>query len=332
MIGTNFSSDFFKHSISDPVLSDLLVRIAEETEQDYEALGHLLEDLGVQTTRVEFDEGDYNIGSQSIPPATPGTNFVAVGETLYACNRNNFYKDFLKTINRDNICIGNLQVPVNSTNAYVIGKDVFWDVPGNVYDDQLSFIEQRWKQNGFRVSVCRRGRYPAGVSEPKLEQFNGPHHRDDFTAVRPGCGVSVLNQALDQKFKDWDIFLFQQKSWADLHDFWQMKYDAGLRGWTDIDKWISSQDKESLIHIARAWLDVWQPLVQKQVLDTNMLTIDEHTVLCNNTHEDLFKHFGKHKVDPVVFHFRHRYFWGACGLNDIILPLYREGTQEEYFA
>jgi len=39
----------------------------------------------------------------------------------------------------------------------------------------------------------------------------------------------------------------------------------------------------------------------------------------------------KHKVEPIVFNFRHRYFWDG-GIHCITQDLYREGTMEDYFG
>ena len=47
--------------------------------------------------------------------------------------------------------------------------------------------------------------------------------------------------------------------------------------------------------------------------------------------KEVFEHFKKHKVEPVIFNFRHRYFWDG-GVNCITQDLYREGTQEDYFG
>ena len=47
--------------------------------------------------------------------------------------------------------------------------------------------------------------------------------------------------------------------------------------------------------------------------------------------EIAFDHFKKHKVEPIIFNFRHRYFWDG-GIHCITQDLYREGKQEDYFA
>ena len=71
-------------------------------------------------------------------------------------------------------------------------------------------------------------------------------------------------------------------------------------------------------------------VVEETVFDVNMLSIDEHTIICNNYNKEVFEYFKKHKVEPVVYNFRHRYFWDG-GVHCITQDLYREGKMEDYF-
>ena len=51
----------------------------------------------------------------------------------------------------------------------------------------------------------------------------------------------------------------------------------------------------------------------------------------DNYNKDIFEHFKKHKVEPVIFNFRHKHFWDG-GIHCMTQDLYREGTQEDYFG
>ena len=77
------------------------------------------------------------------------------------------------------------------------------------------------------------------------------------------------------------------------------------------------------------WLGEWVGYVAESVFDVNMLSIDENTVICNNYNKSVFDFLKKHKVEPVIFNFRHRHFWDG-GVHCITQDLYREGTQEDY--
>ena len=84
LIGRNFSGDFFKKNIKDPKVSDPLRRIADETEEDYQALEKILKDANVQTHRVDFDENKFNKDWHGRPPVCPRDHFAVIGEKFYA--------------------------------------------------------------------------------------------------------------------------------------------------------------------------------------------------------------------------------------------------------
>ena len=60
LIGRNFSSNFFRQNIKDPRISGPLQRIADETEEDYQALEKILKNANIKTYRAEFDEDKFD--------------------------------------------------------------------------------------------------------------------------------------------------------------------------------------------------------------------------------------------------------------------------------
>ena len=96
--------------------------------------------------------------------------------------------------------------------------------------------------------------------------------------------------------------------------------------------WIpGEEDNKELLDFVNSWLDSWLGYVEETVFDVNMLSIDQNTVICNSHNKEIADHFKKHKVEPIIFNFRHRYFWDG-GIHCITQDLYREGTQEDYFG
>jgi len=96
--------------------------------------------------------------------------------------------------------------------------------------------------------------------------------------------------------------------------------------------WLRGEEhNDQLIEFVNTWLNDWVGYVEETVFDVNMLSIDQNTIICNNYNKDVFAHFKKHKVEPIIFNFRHRYFWDG-GVHCITQDLYREGTQEDYFG
>ena len=96
--------------------------------------------------------------------------------------------------------------------------------------------------------------------------------------------------------------------------------------------WIDGeQDNPQLHKFINDWCDHWVGYVEETVFDVNMLSVDQNTIICNNYNKPVFDHFKKHKVEPIIFNFRHRYFWDG-GIHCITQDLYREGKMEDYFG
>ena len=81
LIGAGFDADCFadlpiykNNKIMDP-----LKRIAEETEEDYEALEKILKDAGVNTYRAKLDIGKIkSLKNIYLPPMTPRDYFAVI--------------------------------------------------------------------------------------------------------------------------------------------------------------------------------------------------------------------------------------------------------------
>ena len=145
--------------------------------------------------------------------------------------------------------------------------------------------------------------------------------------VKPGCIVS-LDDVHDYKteFPGWDVLCVPDQSWSKVSPFLKMKEKVGGKWWLK-----GEEHNDQLIEFVNTWLNDWVGYVEETVFDVNMLSIDQNTIICNNYNKEVFEYFKKHKVEPILFNFRHRYFWDG-GVHCITQDLYREGTQEDYFV
>jgi|TARA_R100000027_G_scaffold16316_3_gene11670 hypothetical protein len=311
LIGKNFSGDFFKRNISDSKVADPLRRIADETEEDYQNLEKILKDANIKTYRIEFDEDKFDKDWHVRPPVCPRDHFAVIGETFYAYQLTDFYGGFLKNISKENLAFGNKPVPVSTAVIARVGKDLFWDVEENSTQDDIDFFKTKWTAEGFRVHVSKRGYHSDG----------------SFCVVKPGCIVTLKDvQDYAKEFPGWDVLYLPDQSWKKVHPFTKIKKKVNGRWWIP-----GEEDNDKLIHFVNTWLKDWVGYVEETVFDVNMLSIDQNTIICNNYNKEVFEHFKKHKVEPILFNFRHRYFWDG-GIHCVTQDLYREGTQEDYFA
>ena len=315
-LGSGFKTEWF-HDLSiykNNKIMDPLKRIADETEEDYQTLEKLLKDAGVQTYRSFLDIN--KVGSlKNIfrPPVAPRDHFAVIGEKIYVGRGNTLgYTDVLQKINKNSLSLYDEDNFVINTAAICrVGKDIWWDITKATPKDTINKYKKQWESEGFRVHISNRG-----------------YHSDSsFCVVKPGCIVSLKEiQKYETEFPNWDVLYLPDQSWAKVDSFLQMKDKVGGCWWLK-----GEEHNDELITFVNTWLNDWVGYVEETVFDVNMLSVDENTIICNNYNKEVFEHFKKHKVEPIVFNFRHRWFWDG-GIHCITQDLYREGTQEDYFG
>jgi hypothetical protein len=315
-LGSSFKIEWFEdlpihknHKIMDP-----LKRIAEETEEDYQTLEKILNNAGVKTSRSFLDRAKYSsLKEISRPPVNPRDDFAVIGEKIYVSGPIHGYQDVLKQISRSNIVVEkNWQTPLSTAVICRVGKDLWWDYEKHKIPYEIvNKYKEKWTAEGFRVHFSHRGYHSDGV----------------FCVVKPGCIVSLHDiQDYKTEFPGWEVLYLPDQSWSKVSPFLKIKEKVGGRWWLK-----GEEHNDQLIEFVNTWLTDWVGYVEETVFDVNMLSIDENTIICNNYNKEVFAHFKKHRVEPIIFNFRHRYFWDG-GIHCITQDLYREGTMEDYFG
>ena len=316
MIGSGFKTEWFQDlSIyKNNKIMDPLKKIADETEEDYQTLEKILNSAGVQTYRPWLDINKYkSLKNMGRPPVCPRDHFGVIGEKFYAVTGGaEGYTDIIKRISRKNLMLDQTNSVISTATICRVGKDIWWDLQKGI--DSTAIVKKykdQWTQEGFRVHVSNRGYHSDAV----------------FCVVRPGCIVSLYNiQDYKTEFPGWDVLYLPDQSWDKVSPFLKMKKKVGGRWWLK-----GEEHNDQLIQFINNWLDDWVGYVEETVFDVNMLSIDQNTIICNNYNKQVFDYFKKHKVEPIVFNFRHRYFWDG-GIHCITQDLYREGKMEDYFG
>lgn len=316
-LGSGFKAEWFRDLdiYKNDQIMDPLKRIADETEEDYLTLEKILKDAGVETYRSFLDinkVGNLKKENLFMPPTTPRDHFAVIGEKFYMVGTGaDGYADVLKQIDRKNVEIHKTTGAISTATICRVGKDLWWDVHKNTPKLYVEKYKEQWEQEGFRVHISNRGYHSDG----------------SFCVVSPGCIVSLFDiQDYAKEFPGWDVLYLPDQSWDKVSSFIQMKKKVGGRWWLK-----GEEHNDQLIEFVNTWMADWVGYVEETVFDVNMLSIDKNTIICNNYNKAVFAHFKKHKVEPVIFNFRHRYFWDG-GIHCITQDLYREGTQEDYFG
>lgn len=317
MIGRCYDREAF-HEIKNTKIKDPLQRIADETEEDYQKLESILKQHGVTTYRPNANTS--NIYER--PPISPRDHFAVIGETIYGTDGyRGFYDDIHKQIKQENQFIRDWPFDGGTlmTTASIcrVGKDIFWDLV-KMSDPELNphvlHIKEKLENEGFRLHISNRGWHGDG----------------GFCVVKPGAIVSIFEiQDYQENFPGYEV-CYTENHFTQLEGFqegWQNFRDRVEDKW-----WVRGEEEnDEFIHHVNKWLGEWVGYVEETVFDVNMLSIDQNTIICNNYNKKVFEFFKKHKVEPIIFNFRHRYFWDG-GIHCITQDFYREGELTEYIT
>jgi hypothetical protein len=120
-----------------------------------------------------------------------------------------------------------------------------------------------------------------------------------FSMIKPGLLLSALpKEVLPKKLQSWDMIKLDTKVFErpDLIDEYSQD--------TDFDN---------------------------TMLDANVFSINEQTVLISANDKDLIDKFKKYNVEAIPVPFKHRHFFNQ-GLHCLVLDLKRKGPMEDYFG
>ena len=344
VLGRSYAEEFYK-PVRNSKIRSCLQQIATETEEDYQYFEEQLKSAGVTVHRPVLDSSDSienyvdingkirtnwqiknnkevneQTNDQNVyvsntlipkPPMTPRDSWTVVGNTmLQTCidhpstelliqnlANGNKIVDCWKTFNND----------LPGGNIFQVGKDIYYSHPQLPIQDQKLitdyFSEYRWNF----LNICG---HADGVFHP----------------ICPGAIISLHDiQTYSNTFPGWDVLYLPNQSWDLVRPFLSLKgKNAGK--W-----WLPGQEENSeFTNFVETWLNNWVGFVEETVFDVNCLVLDEHHIFVNNYNKEVFDFLKKHKMEPIIIPFRHRYFWDG-GLHCITLDIERQGSVVDYF-
>lgn len=334
MLGRAYYPEFYR-DIKNSKVKDCLVRIAEETEEDFKNYEKVLKEWGCEVIRPELDINENlqeHIDNKEImqhkssaflrPPAQPRDGQLVMGnELLFTGNDHPSIKERLLEYNSDNTYdLENYLSPFNETfNRFDLE---LFDAPfvtcvGNrVYVDLQEIPE-------YAINILKE-RYP------EREFINvkiGGHSDGCFHTLKEGVILSLERYT---KFKDtfpgWEVcYLPPNQSWNLVENWFDLKIKNKGK-W-----WLAGEEKNNdFTNFVETWLTDWVGYCEESVFDVNVLMLDDKHVCVNGYNKTVFDFLKKHNIEPIIVPFRHRFFWDG-GLHCVTLDLYREGGMENYF-
>ena len=317
-VGATYAPKFYE-PIKNTQIKESLQKIAHETTEDYNNLIRVLESLGVEVIQCAVDQEltimdyidaqgriDYT-QSQSFtliprPPMQPRDSVLIVGNTAVLTNDESSW--FTQSAAVDNAIISPFDF--DAPLVTVVGDRLIADC-----------------RDHHRLADFLQQTFPDRKIVPVMI---GGHNDAVFSVVAPGVIVSTYHHTnYADTFPGWQVKFIDNQSWNAVPEWRKFKHSNQDRWWVP-----ESHVNPEFSNFVDTWLDNWVGFVAETVFDVNMLQINQHCVLVNNYNDELFDFLGKHKIEPVVVPFRHRFFWDG-GLHCITNDLYREGTNECYF-
>ena len=358
VVGRSYPPDFYSW-VTHAQTRNLLEKIAEETEQDYQKIITKLESFGVEVIRPTCADSLGNRIYKEIPPPpmTPRDQFVMIGNTFYRTHETP-WEIFYKSIKDDS-----WPCSVNSIYELDPGQqkeciDIFgWQQDDLCHQYAYQNIIDKVASQGNMIRrspldiitgsmVTRLGRdlyFGTNTYHDDLEQLQkgvdlefihtrnhivntGGHSDGTYCPVCPGLIISLEDVPTYSKtFPGWEVIYLPHQSWDLIKPFLNLKAKNKGRWWIQ-----GEQIEDHFIQFVDTWMSDWVGYVEETVFDVNMLIIDPKNVIVFNENDRVFNALDRYGLTPHVIPFRHRYFWDG-GIHCVTLDLDRQGSMQEFF-
>ena len=322
LLGQCIDQNFFDWVVNDKVKTPLQ-KIIDETNEDLGNIKKTFNDLDIevfQHTPLKFNPLLFK-NSLAIPrpPLQPRDSFLTLGDKIYCSSTEEVWQYILDIVPEDSVV--NLFDSVyskgidfqngemlNGANCYRLGKRII--VPTIIDRPSREYCYNFFTNKGYEVV-----------------ETNDPGHSDGvMSVVKPGVIVSYLHKKFyESTFPNWDVLTIRNQGWQKLQGWQTFKSKAKGRWWVP-----NEETNEYLSEFVDTWLNKWVGYVDETVFDVNMLSVSEELVLVNGYNKELFDYLKKHKVEPIICPFRHRFFWDG-GIHCLTVDLVREGELIDYF-
>lgn len=314
LLGKSYLPSYYE-GIANLQIKDTLQRIALETEEDYVGIERILKDCGAEVSRPADHSGsildnlDINgkltyTDTKSFtliprPPMQPRDSILIVGNS--AIGTNSEYSAFNESIGISEVANMTFDAPC----VTVIGDHLIVD-----------------RRDFPGVDLYIKNRFPDKIVVPV---DIGGHNDAVFAPVKPGVIVSTYYHTnYAETFPGWEVLFIENQSWNAVPEWRKLKHSNAGKWWMP-----GEESNTEFTDFVETWLGHWLGYVEETVFDVNMLMINDKTVLVNNYNKDVFDFFKKHKIEPIIAPFRHRFFWDG-GIHCITNDLYRDGQSETF--
>ncbi len=326
---------------SDPETMDSIGRVLGETEEDIQDLVRLLEREGVKVHRPQIrytvsNDGEsepYSYQMQNMTfrfpnhPLMPRDTAFVYGDTVaetYTRSQNRFlensgYYELFKSAWEQGAHWVSLPQPTlydkrksyleyapdtllyHAANMIKCGSTVFHTQPqsaeyptGKGTTAGLNWFRRQFPKVSFEQAPC------------------GGHADGKMALLKPGLVICWNREHLPPSLREWDCILVEPKE--------------------QLPESFANMRKERFYKdFVKRWLSEWIGYVDETVFDVNVFSVREDLVICTGYDADIFRQLEARGVTPILWNFRHQYFWDG-GIHCLTLDVKRSGGCEDYFS
>ena len=329
MIGKSVSSlvvesDTLRNKLT-PTTKRLLTYLLDETEEDYQELIKICKDFGTEVVRPEYSCDESSLISEGINPylMNPRDDLIVLDNTL-VCTQEALGTsvDYLRTVEDEKTEVKRNKNTFGLIPPSIVrlGKDIILDKQNEMLSNSRKSAEyvKNWLEPlGYRVIYTPTHNF----------DFKGRiSHSDSVLSLqRPGVLLTCKDARIytENIFTGWDACEVSD-GWDQMHMWNTYKDNTKAYAFTD-DKYLD----DAWNTLVTTWLSDWVGYAKETVFDVNVLSLDEKHVIVSNYNKEVFAFFKKHKIEPIISPWRHRYFWDG-GIHCITLDLEREGGCGQY--
>lgn len=324
MVGRGFSPSIMDNGYLEdkltPSTKSLLTNLLEETEEDYQNLINICEEFGAEVVRPEYSSNNMDIVPYLM---SPRDNLIALHDSLLVCNEAmqtsiDLCSPFVSQT--ANIKRGKHTFGLMPPSIVRLGKDIILDKqPEQISNADLSakWVKDWLEPLGYKIIYTKTHDF----------KFKGNISHGDgcFSIQKPGVILTCreARHYTENIFKNWDVFQVPS-AWEKMSKWNKFKEDTRSYAFTDA-KYIDPVWNKLITD----WLSDWVGYSQETIFDVNVLSLDENHVVVSHYNKEVFAYFKKHKIEPIISPWRHRFFWDG-GIHCITMDLEREGECEQY--
>ena len=326
MIGRSYSPSITEseslRQILTPTTKRLLTQLLDETEEDYQNLIGICKDFGAEVLRPDYKDSKFDL--EQIPYLMNPRDDLIVLDDHLICTQEalitsvdllHSVKKYKNKIKRNKKTFGLIPPSIMR-----LGKDIIFDKQKDMLsntESSVNYIKNWLEPLGYRIIYTPTHNF----------NFKGRiSHSDGVLSLqKPGVLLTCKDARIytENIFKGWSACQVNN-SWDAMENWFTYRDETKSYLFTD-----NKYSDEAWNTLISNWLSEWVGYAKETIFDVNVLSLDEKHVIVSNYNKEVFDFLKKHKIEPIISPWRHRYFWDG-GIHCITVDLEREGGCEQY--